>query len=28
GKTDNCQVAVSLSIANEHGSLPVGYRLY
>ncbi|OLK35238.1 DDE endonuclease, partial [Xanthomonas oryzae pv. oryzae] len=26
GKTDNCQVAVSLSIANEHGSLPVGYR--
>ncbi|WP_248847681.1 hypothetical protein, partial [Xanthomonas oryzae] len=27
-KTDNCQVAVSLSIANEHGSLPVGYRLY
>ncbi|WP_143703300.1 IS701 family transposase, partial [Xanthomonas oryzae] len=22
GKTDNCQVAVSLSIANEHGSLP------
>lgn len=28
GKTDNCQVAVSLSIANEHGSLPVDYRLY
>jgi len=28
GKTDNCQVAVSLSIANEHGSLPVAYRLY
>ena len=28
GKTDNCQVAVSLSIANEHGSLPVSYRLY
>jgi len=28
GKTDNCQVAVSLSIANEHGSLPVAYQLY
>jgi len=28
GKTDNCQVAVSLSVANEHGSLPVDYRLY
>ena len=28
GKTDNCQVAVSLSVANEHGSLPVGYQLY
>lgn len=28
GKTDNCQIAVSLSIANEHGSLPVGYQLY
>jgi SRSO17 transposase len=28
GKTDNCQVAVSLSIANEHGSLPVTYQLY
>ena len=28
GKTDNCQVAVSLSIANEYGSLPVAYRLY
>src|ERR1700720_2642943 len=25
---DNCQVAVSLSIANEHASLPVAYRLY
>ncbi len=24
GKTDNCQVAVSLSIANEHGSLASG----
>jgi SRSO17 transposase len=28
GKTDNCQVAVSLSIANEQGSLPVAYQLY
>jgi len=28
GKTDNCQVAVSLSVANEYGSLPVDYRLY
>jgi SRSO17 transposase len=28
GKTDNCQVAVSLSIANERGSLPVAYQLY
>lgn len=28
GKTDNCQVAVSVSIANEHGSLPVAYQLY
>jgi SRSO17 transposase len=28
GKTDNCQVAVSLSLASVHGSLPVGYRLY
>ena len=28
GKQDNCQVAVSLSIANAHGSLPVAYRLY
>ena len=28
GKTENCQVAVSLSIANEHGSLPLGYQLY
>jgi SRSO17 transposase len=27
GKEDNCQVAVSLSIANEHASLPVAYRL-
>jgi SRSO17 transposase len=28
GKEDNCQVAVSLSIANDHASLPVAYRLY
>jgi SRSO17 transposase len=28
GKQDNCQVAVSLSIANRHSSLPVAYRLY
>jgi SRSO17 transposase len=28
GKPDNCQVAVSLSLANPHGSLPVAYRLY
>ncbi len=28
GKQDNCQDAVSLSIANHHASLPVGYRLY
>ena len=28
GKEDNCQVAVSLSIANHHASLPVAYRLY
>lgn len=28
GKTDNCRVAVSLSIATVRGSLPVGYRLY
>ena len=28
GKHDNCQVAVSLSIANHHASLPVAYRLY
>ncbi len=28
GKTDNCQIAVSLSVANEHGSVPVAYRLY
>src|SRR5215204_7754293 len=28
GKQDNCQVAVSLSVANEHASLPIAYRLY
>ena len=28
GKQDNCQVAVSLSLANADASLPVAYRLY
>jgi SRSO17 transposase len=28
GKQDNCQVAVSLSIANEAVSVPAAYRLY
>lgn len=28
GKQDNCQVAVSLSLANHHAGLPVAYRLY
>jgi SRSO17 transposase len=28
GKQDNCQVAVSLSLANHQASLPVAYRLY
>lgn len=28
GKEANCQVAVSLSIANHFASLPIGYRLY
>ena len=28
GKQDNCQVAVSLSLANEQFSVPVGYRMY
>ena len=28
GKQDNCQVAVSLSLANHHASLPIAYRLY
>ncbi len=28
GKQTNCQVAVSLSVANHHASLPVAYQLY
>jgi SRSO17 transposase len=28
GKQDNCQVAVTLSLANHHASLPVAYHLY
>jgi len=28
GKQDNCQVAVTLSLANHYASLPVAYRLY
>ena len=28
GKQDNCQVAVSLSVANAWASLPVAFRLY
>ena len=28
GKQDNCQVAVSVSVANEAVSLPVAYQLY
>lgn len=28
GKQDNCQVAVSLSLPNAHGSLPVAWQLY
>jgi SRSO17 transposase len=28
GKRENCQVAVTLSVASEHASLPVAYRLY
>ena len=28
GKQDNCQVAVSLSVANHSASLPVAYRLF
>jgi hypothetical protein len=28
GKTDNCQIAVTLSSANHAASLPIAYRLY
>lgn len=28
GKQENCQVAVTLSIANHYASLPIAYRLY
>jgi SRSO17 transposase len=28
GKQDNCRVAVSLSVATGHASLPIGWRLY
>ncbi len=28
GKQDNCQVAVSLSLASDRGSLPIAFRLY
>jgi SRSO17 transposase len=28
GKQENCQVAVSLSAANDHASLPIAWRLY
>ena len=28
GKQDNCQCAVSVSVATSHASLPVAYRLY
>ena len=28
GKQENCQVVVSLSLANHYASLPVAYRLY
>ena len=28
GKQDNCQVAVSLSVANHMASLPIAYQLY
>jgi SRSO17 transposase len=28
GKQDNCQVAVSLSLATQRGSLPLAYQLY
>lgn len=25
GKQDNCQIAVSLSVANDHASLPIAF---
>src|ERR1700749_302077 len=28
GKQDNCQVAVTLSVANDQASLPIAYRLF
>src|SRR5436305_11026578 len=28
GKQDNCQVAVSLSVANAHAALPIAYQLF
>src|SRR5215217_5716604 len=28
GKRENCQVAATLSVANEHASPPIAYRLY
>src|SRR5918994_1655484 len=28
GKQDNCQIAVTLSVASLHASLPIAYRLY
>ena len=28
GKQDNCQVALTFSLANHHASLPMAYRLY
>jgi SRSO17 transposase len=28
GKPDTCQVAVSLSVANDHASLPIAYQLF
>jgi SRSO17 transposase len=28
GKQENCQLAVTLSLANAHASLPIAFRLY
>lgn len=28
GKQDTCQVAVTLSLASDHASLPIAHRLY